>query len=154
MYAFPMISGKGRVVIGSKVCFMKNYGKTATILTHSKDATVVIEDSTVMGGLRISCVNKVTIGKFGTFGNSTLIDSDIMPYDNQALDREWINNHVKPIVIADHVWVATNAVIGCGTTLGNECVVSSGAVVFEREFPAKSLIAGNIGRRVGEAKSV
>ncbi len=51
----------------------------------------------------------------------------------------------RPIVIEDHVWIATNAIILPGVTLGRGAVVGAGAVV-SKDVPPGGIVAGNPGR--------
>jgi acetyltransferase-like isoleucine patch superfamily enzyme len=51
----------------------------------------------------------------------------------------------KPIVIERNVWIAANATILGGVTVGENCVVAAGAVV-TRDVPANSLVGGNPAR--------
>jgi acetyltransferase-like isoleucine patch superfamily enzyme len=51
----------------------------------------------------------------------------------------------RPIVIEDHVWIATNAIILPGVTLGRGVVVGAGAVV-SKDVPPLGIVAGNPAR--------
>ena len=51
----------------------------------------------------------------------------------------------KPIVIGRNVWIAANATILGGVTVGENCVVAAGAVV-TKDVPANSLVGGNPAR--------
>lgn len=48
----------------------------------------------------------------------------------------------KPIIIEDHVWIATNAIVLPGVTLGRGAVVGAGAVV-SKDVPPLGIVAGN-----------
>jgi acetyltransferase-like isoleucine patch superfamily enzyme len=48
---------------------------------------------------------------------------------------------MKRVVIEDHVWIGTRAMILPGVTLGSGCVVAAGAVV-TRDVPALTIVAG------------
>lgn len=60
----------------------------------------------------------------------------------------------RPVVIEDHVWVGTRALILPGVTLGRGSVVAAGAVV-TRDVPPLAIVAGvparEVGRRPAEA---
>jgi acetyltransferase-like isoleucine patch superfamily enzyme len=51
----------------------------------------------------------------------------------------------RPILIEDHVWIATNAIILPGVTLGRGAVVGAGAVV-SKDVPPWGIVAGNPAR--------
>lgn len=55
----------------------------------------------------------------------------------------------RPVVIEDHVWVGTRAMILPGVTLGRGCVVAAGAVV-SRDVPPLAVVAGVPATWVGE----
>jgi acetyltransferase-like isoleucine patch superfamily enzyme len=54
----------------------------------------------------------------------------------------------KGVLIEDHVWIGSRAVILPGVTLGRGCVVAAGAVV-TRDVKALEVVAGVPARRVG-----
>lgn len=56
------------------------------------------------------------------------------------------------VVIGAHVWIGANAFIMPGVELGDGCIVSAGAVVGAKKYPAYSIIAGNPGRVIGNRK--
>ncbi|MFJ3441328.1 sugar O-acetyltransferase [Streptomyces sp. NPDC086081] len=53
--------------------------------------------------------------------------------------REYLS--YAPIVIEDHVWIGTGAIITQGVTIGAGAVVAAGAVV-TRDVPAGTMVAG------------
>lgn len=55
---------------------------------------------------------------------------------------------IRPVVIEDHVWIGTRALILPGVTLGRGAVVAAGAVV-TRDVPPLSIVAGIPARAVG-----
>lgn len=56
--------------------------------------------------------------------------------------------YVRPVVIEDHVWIGTRAMVLPGVTLGRGCVVAAGAVV-TRDVAPLSVVAGVPARPVG-----
>lgn len=56
---------------------------------------------------------------------------------------------VRSVVMEDHVWVGTRALILPGVTLGRGCVVAAGAVV-TRDVKPMTIVAGTPARPVGE----
>jgi maltose O-acetyltransferase len=55
----------------------------------------------------------------------------------------------KPVVIEDHVWIGTRAMIMPGVTLGRGCVVAAGAVVTHDVAP-RVVVAGVPAREIGQ----
>jgi acetyltransferase-like isoleucine patch superfamily enzyme len=56
---------------------------------------------------------------------------------------------MRPVVIEDHVWIGSRALILPGVTLGRGCVVAAGSVV-TRDVEPLSIVAGVPARPVGE----
>jgi len=146
------ISGPGRVIIGNNVTVDISFLRVPSIITHRPESCVVISDGCYLGGVRISCVEKIFIGAEGLLGSTTIIDSDIIPTADMKLDSQWLQQHVGPIYIGSHFWAGTNAYILRGTTLGDECVLGAGAMIFNKSFPDKSLLLGNPARRIGATR--
>jgi tetrahydrodipicolinate N-succinyltransferase len=150
--AFPYIRGPGRVVIGANVSMRRGFLRRPCILTHSRDAVVTIGSRSVLGGTRISCVNSVRIGDDALFASCTIIDADVIPSDNVTMDSGWVEAHAKPVVIGNRVWAGINSFILAGAAIGDECVIGAGAVVLDQPAPARSVLAGNPARRIGETR--
>ena len=87
-------------------------------------------------GAMIECSCSISIGDDCIIGRDVLIrDSDGHVIDNNP-DRVSI-----PIVIEDHVWIGSRAVILKGVRIGKGAIVAAGAVV-TRDVPAGCLVAG------------
>jgi len=143
------IRGPGKVILGNNVTADLSFLRTPSIITHTREACVTIGDGTYLGGTRISCVTRVTIGKEGLFGSTTIIDSDIIPTRRMRIDSHWIEQHAAPVEIGDHFWAGTNAFILKGSKIGNECVLGAGATVYDKIIPDRSLLIGNPARKIG-----
>jgi len=146
------IKGPGKVIIGNDVTVDMSFLRIPSIITHTRESCVNIGDGCYLGGTRISCVGKVTIGPEALFGSSTIIDSIIIPSGQINLDQQWIEKHSGPIQIGSHFWSGTNSFILKGSRIGDECVLGAGAMVIDKEFPDRSLIIGNPGRKIGSTR--
>lgn len=69
---------------------------------------------------------------------------------SHSLKKKTFDLIVKPIRIERGCWVAAQAFIGPGVTLGKGSVVSAGSVVFESVLPGK-LVRGNPAQVVADA---
>lgn len=83
---------------------------------------------------RISCFNKITIGKNVIISENFLIRDSDNHHINGKLSAE-------PITIEDNVWIGLNVTILNGVTIGEGSVIAAGSVVV-KDIPAKSLAAG------------
>jgi putative colanic acid biosynthesis acetyltransferase WcaF len=61
---------------------------------------------------------------------------------SHAWRRETFDLRTRPITVGDSSWIAAQAFIGAGVTIGRSSVVSAGAVVMEN-VPENSLVRGN-----------
>lgn len=68
----------------------------------------------------------------------------ILTASHDVSDPGW-STVAKAIVIEDHVWIATNAIILPGVSLGRGAVVGAGAVV-TKDVPPLGIVAGNPAR--------
>jgi acetyltransferase-like isoleucine patch superfamily enzyme len=64
-----------------------------------------------------------------------------------ALSGEPPSPSTAPIVIGDHVWVASRVTILKGTRIGNDCVIASGAIV-RGDFSEPNCLIGGTPARV------
>jgi acetyltransferase-like isoleucine patch superfamily enzyme len=94
-------------------------------------------------GVIFDSAGKITIGKNVGIGFNTAILTGYHSGTNPDCRLEGGENN--PVNIEDGVWIAANAIIGPGVTLGAGCIVSAGSVVM-RSMPAHTLIAGNPAR--------
>ena len=58
--------------------------------------------------------------------------------DGTSYDIEY----ARPITIGNDCWLASNAVVCGGVTIGDGCIIGAGSVV-TRDIPPNSLAAGN-----------
>jgi len=107
---------------------------------------VIIGDNTLIG------MSNVLIGPV-TIGNNVIFAQNIVA---SALNHEYADINipirdqkvnVTPIIIEDDCWIAANAVITAGVTIGKHSVVAGGAVV-TKSVPPYTVVAGNPARPI------
>ncbi len=90
-------------------------------------------------GTRISASDEIIIGHGVMMANGVYItDSDW----HDLYDRTERSPAVRPVHIADNVWLGDGATILKGVTIGENSVVAASAVV-TRDVPANVVVAGN-----------
>lgn len=102
---------------------------------------VVIGDNTLIGMSNV-IIGPVTIGNNVIFAQNIVASALNHVYtdpDVPIADQPVVTN---PIVIEDDCWIAANAVITAGVTVGKHSVVAGGAVV-TKSIPPYSVAAGN-----------
>lgn len=93
----------------------------------------------VTGPLRVDLAERITIGDRVNIGHSVTlltVDHEIGPADRRCGFLE-----SGPIVIQNGVWIAANATILPGVTIGEASVVAAGALV-TRDVAPNTLVAG------------
>jgi acetyltransferase-like isoleucine patch superfamily enzyme len=100
-----------------------------------------------IGNRTLIGMSNVVIGPV-TIGNNVILAQNIVV---SGLNHEYRNADVPimdqpilvaPIVIEDDCWIAANAVITSGVTIGKHSVIAAGAVV-TKSIPPYSIAAGN-----------
>lgn len=131
----PMISAKGIINIGYKVAIWSVFERTK-LLVHS-GATLTIGDHSRINGVHIAVLKEVRIGRYVRIAPYTIIlDGDFHDiYDHY---KEGANS---PVIIGDHVWIATRVIILKGVHIGEGSVVAAGSLV-TRDVPPYSVVAG------------
>jgi acetyltransferase-like isoleucine patch superfamily enzyme len=105
-------------------------------LDVSKQAVLELQDVYINSNSLIRCSKHIKIGKGTTIG----VDTIILDSDRHRILREDYEM-CKPILISDHVWIGSRAMILKGVTIGSGSVVAAGAVVTEN-VSENTLVAG------------
>lgn len=84
-----------------------------------------------------------------TIGNRVVINANVqlLTGSHGTKDPAWLLL-AKPIVISDYAWIANNAIILPGVTVGKGAVVGAGSVV-TKDVPDFAIVAGNPAKIVG-----
>ncbi len=124
-----------------------------------------VGENSIIGDARISCRNKISIGKnFLTSWNVFIQDFDSHPVNPEEraaqVDSMSLNFfpafQEKPATIIFHfdfpseeinignnVWLGANVSILKGAQIGDNTIVATGAVVLKGQYAANSILAGN-----------
>lgn len=90
----------------------------------------------INGYTQIVCAKSIKIGK------DTAIAREVIIRDTDAHDIIGkTHEKVKSVVIGDHVWIGTRAIIMKGVTIGDGAIIAAGAIV-TKDVPANSIVAG------------
>jgi acetyltransferase-like isoleucine patch superfamily enzyme len=131
------VSGPGEVIFGADVVVLGR----STPWTHSPEARIVIGDRVMVGDARFGCMQEITIGDDCLLARCSIMDTD---FHSVRADRRLPGAPVRviPVHIANNVWVGQEAGILPGTRIGENSVVSFGAVCV-REYPPNVVLVGN-----------
>ena len=131
------VRGAGEVVFGDNVA---TWGRV-NAWTYSREAQIIVEDNVMMSGTRIACTCRVRVGRDSIIADASIRDTD---FHSTRADRRNPDAPIRvaPVDIGVNVWVAANAVLLPGTSIGENSVVGAAAVCM-RAFPANKVILGN-----------
>lgn len=83
----------------------------------------------------IYCTKEISIG------NDCVISENVVIRDSDIHHIEGKEN-TKPIIIGNHVWIGTNAIILKGVKIGDGSIIGAGSVV-TKDVPPRTVVAGN-----------
>lgn len=88
----------------------------------------------------VNCDCKIRCHDLITIGDNCAISHDVTIMDG---DGHTFENHKEslPVVIGNHVWIGTRAIILKGVTIGDGAVVASGSLV-NKNVPPNSFVGG------------
>jgi acetyltransferase-like isoleucine patch superfamily enzyme len=101
-----------------------------------KNAQLIIGGGFINEGVEITCGSKIKIGYGCTIARNVVIRD----YDAHTLELPDYEIS-KEIIIGDHVWIGTRAMILKGVKIGDGAVVAAGAIV-TKDVPAGAIVAG------------
>jgi acetyltransferase-like isoleucine patch superfamily enzyme len=139
-----VVRGPGEFVVGDDVVVSGHVDPG----TYSPEARIEIGDRAYINGTAFSCALSIRIGNDAILGRARIQDTDFHPASRRrSVDRS-LEAPVGPITIGENVWVAAEAAILKGVTIGSNSVVGLGAVV-RRDVPADRIVLGNPAQDVG-----
>lgn len=121
--------------VGAKISESAFFSDHRSISGNLADFSV--GEDTFIGRVEISAHSAVTIGAHVCINNGV----KILTASHEIRDPHW-PSFAKPIVIEDYAWIATNAIVLPGVTIGRGAVVAAGAVV-SRDVPPGTVAIGN-----------
>lgn len=133
------VDDNAKVIINGK--FRAFYGADIICFKNSK---LTLEGGFINSDVKIRCFESITIGA----GAKISHDVTIMDGDGHYIEYDGYKP-VKPIVIENHVWIGTKAIILKGVTIGEGAIVAAGSVV-TKNVPPYSLVAGNPAKVIKE----
>jgi maltose O-acetyltransferase len=114
---------------------------------NGKKDNLSIGDFSTVGRVEIALHDKVTIGKYVCINDGVVI----LSASHDVLDPLW--GHKKaPIFIGDYAWIATNAIILPGVSIGKGAVVGAGAVV-SKNVDDYTIVIGNPAKEISKKRT-
>jgi len=103
-------------------------------------------DGSFLGRASLYCTGGIRIGK-----NVNVSDGAVIITAKHDVNSPKFEAKYEPIAIEDWAWIATNAIVLAGITIGEGAVVAAGAVV-TKDVPPYSVVGGNPAKVIGERK--
>jgi putative colanic acid biosynthesis acetyltransferase WcaF len=128
---------------------------------HIGAGTIIFRGTTVFGGPELHLGERVQVGfrvVLDARGGITVGDDVNISSDSQLLTARHavhspeFEREVASIVLEDHVWVATRAMVLAGVRLGSGAVLAAGGVA-TRDIPGGAIAAGVPARVIGPRHS-
>jgi acetyltransferase-like isoleucine patch superfamily enzyme len=117
------------------------------VTINGKKDNLVIDDFSTLGRVEIALHDKVTIGKYVCINDGVVI----LSASHDVLDPLW--RHKKaPVFIGDYAWIATNAIILPGVSIGKGAVVGAGAVV-SKNVNNYTIVTGNPAKEIEKKRT-
>ena len=146
----PFVVGKGNLIVGDDVVIN---GKSNFYFASRcfENPTLIIGNHCFIGhGCEFTIGKRISIGSHCRIaGGVRMFDASGHPTDPVAR-RDGLPtplDMVRPIVIADDVWIGGHATICPGVNIGEGSVVGTGSVV-TKDVPPHTVVAGNPARPV------
>ncbi len=150
---YETIYWRSRIIlntVGTK--FGRNF-QSASFNFGSPEKLIIGDNVWIGPGVTIHANNGVKIGSDVMIASGVRIISfnhgfeDLMKPMKDQPDQK----SDKPIIIGDDVWIAENAIILKGVTIGNGAIVGAGAVV-TKDVPAYGIVGGNPAKLIKSRK--
>jgi maltose O-acetyltransferase len=128
------IQREGLLELGERAWLRTEHGPNR--MTVFPGARIQIGRDALINGAMLHAKREIRIGAELRLGfGARILDADLHDLDRETPER------VAPVHIGDRVWIAANALVLRGVTIGDDVVVAAGSVV-TRDLPSRCLAAG------------
>ena len=131
------ISGCGDVVLGKGVSIVGTV-VPVELVTYTSGRIEIGNHTFINYGSSIAARASVKIGSHCHLGHYTFV----MDNDQHGLVRRMELPQSYPVIIEDHVWIGSKAVILPGVHIGSRAVIGAGSIV-TKDIPPRCVAAGN-----------
>jgi acetyltransferase-like isoleucine patch superfamily enzyme len=138
------LRGAGEVVLGDDVVVASH----ARPWTNAREARIEIGDRSYVNGTGFSCARSIRVGPDAILGDARIYDTDHHPVSRRRTSDRSLEPGVRPVTIAENVWIGGGAAVLKGVSIGPNSVVGFGAVVTS-DVAADRVVVGNPARDAG-----
>ena len=133
-------SGGGELVLGEGVSFNGTV-VPIELVTYASGRIEIGNHTFINYGSSIAARASVKIGAYCHLGHYTFV----MDNDQHDVVRHTELPQSEPVIIDDHVWIGSKAVILPGVRIGSRAVIGAGSIV-TKDIPPRCVAAGNPAR--------
>jgi len=134
------LSGSGEVVLGEGVS-LNGTVVPIEMITYESGRIEIGEHTFINYGSSIAARVSVKIGSYCHLGHYMFV----MDNDQHDVVRHTELPQSDPVIIEDHVWIGSKAVILPGVRIGSRAVIGAGSIV-TKDIPPRCVAAGNPAR--------
>ena len=134
------VSGCGHVVFGEGVS-LNGTVVPVELVTYASGRIEIGNHTFINYGSSIAARASVKIGHYCHLGHYTFV----MDNDQHGVVRRMELPQSDPVIIEDHVWIGSKAVILPGVRIGSRAVIGAGSIV-TKDIPPRCVAAGNPAR--------
>jgi maltose O-acetyltransferase len=131
------LSGCGEVVLGEGVS-LEGTIVPIELVTYTSGRIEIGNRTFINYGSSIAARASVKIGSYCLLGHYTFV----MDNNQHDVVRRTELPQSEPVIIEDHVWIGSKAVILPGVRIGSHAVIGAGSIV-TKDVPPRCLAAGN-----------
>lgn len=136
-----LLEAGARVEIGERTWLRTDLGPI--VIAAFEGAELRLGPDCFLNGAHLSAKCRLVLGRRVWVGpGSRVFDSDQHDLDADRLERR------EPLQLDDHVWVASDATVLRGASIGAHSIVGAGSVV-TKPVPPHTIVAGSPARPVG-----
>jgi len=134
------LSGCGEVVLSEGVS-LNGTVVPIELITYTSGRIEIGNHTFINFGSSIAARASVKIGSYCHLGHYTFV----MDNDQHDVVRHSELPRSEPVIIEDHVWIGSKAVILPGVHIGSRAVIGAGSIV-TKDIPSRCVAAGNPAR--------
>ena len=134
------LSGCGEVVFGEGVSLVGTV-VPVELVTYTSGRIEIGSRTFINYGSSIAARASVKIGSYCHLGHYTFV----MDNDQHGVVKRMELPQSDPVVIEDHVWIGSKALILPGVHIGSHTVIGAGSIV-TKDIPPRCVAAGNPAR--------
>jgi acetyltransferase-like isoleucine patch superfamily enzyme len=134
------LSGSGEVVLGEGVS-LNGTVVPIELVTYASGRIEIGNHTFINYGSSIAARASVKIGHYCHLGHYTFV----MDNDQHDIIRHTEVPQSGPVIIEDHVWIGSKAIILPGVRIGTRAVIGAGSIV-TKDIPPRCVAAGNPAR--------